>query len=247
MRVQTVPDKYERFCGLKNIERKWVWNVAMQCWEQTRNYPIEALQKIYDVGYRQDTFRGESIDQAFDRIINLPYGKSENRYRVLWFVSNFKYGKLLDIGTGLGVFPHLLKTHSWKVEATEPNVFSKNFVENQLGIKCYLEGVQEVPGDYDVISAIHVLEHIPDVNGFLQLISNRLKPNGRVFIEVPDAVEFEYLPADSDEFNSCHIWFFDVSSLYRAVSRCFRVDDIHRVRHKATDRSRIFLSATKQP
>jgi hypothetical protein len=239
--IITDPDKYERWAGIDDVRRHWKWNNRHQCWKQSRNYNLGDLTKIYHLGYRDAKFRGETIEEAFKKIQALPYGKSENKYRIRWFLDHFDGRKLLDIGSGLGVFPHELRTHGWIVEATEENLTSKNFIRNELGMPCNTNA-----DNFDVISIIHVLEHIENIGDFLEYHRGRLGPNGRVFIEVPDAVEFDYLPKGHDEFNSCHIWFFDVSSLYRTVSRYFDVNDIHRVRHKETDRSRIMLSATSK-
>jgi len=42
------------------------------------------------------------------------------------------------------------------------------------------------PGRYDYIVASHVIEHIPDILGFLQDCERLLKPNGHVSLAVPD-------------------------------------------------------------
>ncbi len=236
------PDKYERWAGIENVRRRWTWNNHVHCWYQRRNYDLEDLTKIYHIGYRSEKFRGETIDEAFDRLIKLPYGKSENKYRVRWFLDHFSGKRLLDIGAGIGVFPWEIRRHGWDVEVTEENLISINFLRNK-GFTCYTPEDKLLP-IYDVVSIIHVLEHIEQPSLFLEYVSKAVKPNGSVFIEVPDAVEFDKLPEDSDEFNSCHIWFFDVSSLYRMVIRHFDVTDVHRVHHGERNRWRIMLRAT---
>lgn len=242
--IVSKPDKYERWVGLKDIERHWVWDNYRQCWHQKRNYPIEVLERIYLLGYRDEGFRGETVEEAFKRIQKLPYGQSENRYRVNWFLRHFKQGRLLDIGAGLGVFAYELKTHGWDVEATEENLYSKSFIRGKLMIPCYAP--HDVIDEYDVVSVIHVLEHIKDLSAFFRYLKRHVKDGGRLFVEVPDAVEFVYLPKTSDEFNSCHVWFFDVPALYRLVSKYFTVNDIHCAYYEKRKRSRILLSATKQ-
>lgn len=237
------PDKYEKWMGITNVERRWAWNNRHQCWHQERNYDLENLEAIYTFGYRSEKFRGESIEDAFNRIKRLPYGESENKYRVDWFLRHFKRGKLLDIGAGIGVFAHEIRSHGWEVEASETNLYSIKFLTEKLKIPCCEP--EDVSGKYDVISIIHVIEHIENTGEFLRYVKDRLHPNGSVFIEVPDAVEFNHLPQDSDEFNSCHVWFFDVPGLYRLVDRYFRVTDIHCVHHQARNRWRIMLRGEK--
>jgi 2-polyprenyl-3-methyl-5-hydroxy-6-metoxy-1,4-benzoquinol methylase len=91
---------------------------------------------------------------------------------------------------------------------------------------------------------IHILEHVADPDGFLYLAKECLMPKGKLYVEVPDAVEFDYLPETHDEFNSCHVHFFDAPTLYKLVEAAgFRVEDIHRVRYKKRDLSRILVLA----
>ena len=50
---------------------------------------------------------------------------------------------------------------------------------------------------YDCVILSHTLEHVQDVRGALLWIEKRLKPNGIVYIETPDAaryVDFIYAP-----------------------------------------------------
>ena len=51
----------------------------------------------------------------------------------------------------------------------------------------YTGALQETPGQFDMISLVHVLEHISHPLELLATVSGKLKPGGFVFIEVPDA------------------------------------------------------------
>jgi cyclopropane fatty-acyl-phospholipid synthase-like methyltransferase len=48
-----------------------------------------------------------------------------------------------------------------------------------------VKDIKLVWGDFDLITAIHVLEHVTDPKKFLLSLTNRLKPGGTVIIEVP--------------------------------------------------------------
>jgi hypothetical protein len=47
-------------------------------------------------------------------------------------------------------------------------------------------GYAEVPNDYDWIAACHVIEHIADFIGWLQLLASHLRPGGTLFVGMPD-------------------------------------------------------------
>lgn len=51
-------------------------------------------------------------------------------------------------------------------------------------------GYQQIQGLYDWICASHVIEHVPDVIGWLQILSSKLKPNGVLFLVIPEEIHF---------------------------------------------------------
>ena len=56
----------------------------------------------------------------------------------------------------------------------------------------------EVPGEFDVVSMVHVLEHIPHPENFLKQLLTKLRPGGLLIVELPYHVAnpFELLIAD---------------------------------------------------
>jgi 2-polyprenyl-3-methyl-5-hydroxy-6-metoxy-1,4-benzoquinol methylase len=246
LRSYSKPDKYEKWVGIEKVSR--VWAKCLKCGfiHQFRNYDLSELEKIYRSGYRHPKFRGETIGQAYDRVVGLKDSENENRY--LWFASKFHYGEfksILDIGSGLGVWPKLLQVAEFDVTCIEANRFSKKFISEELEIPCYYR----YPGKkkYDIITLVHVLEHIQEPDSFLQDVKKHIRPEGKLFIEVPDAMEFEYLDKEHDEFNSCHCFFYDMPSLHRLLDRNgFMVTDLHRMRYEQRNLSRIMCLATNK-
>jgi SAM-dependent methyltransferase len=236
------PDIYESFAGIKEVNRTWKQCVDCGHFQQEHNYDVKELKKVYTDDYRDKEFRGETIKDAFDRIISIP--GSENSYRVHWFLTNYmestKGRSLLDVGSGIGVFPYLVKCYSAiDVYANEINKDSLEHLKN-IGLK--LEDEHE--GLFDIVSIIHVLEHVVDPIKFLSEFKNRLRYGGTLFIEVPDALEFECLEKGNDEFNSCHLHFFTINSLVRMIESCgFKITDLHRAHYRGRNLKRIMLLA----
>ena len=206
------PDKYEKYVGIERIRRKWMQCGCGVC-RQYRNYHIEILSDIYKTGYRAKSFRGETIENAFNRLMLLPLERSENKQRVEWLqdVLPMTEGTMLDIGSGIGVFPYLMKKE-WDVTCVEENQDSILFINSKLDIPCVEQVTEEV---FDLVTLVHVMEHIEDLPGFLGKIYKHA--HEFLFMEVPDADEFNYLPKSHDEFNSCHEWFFTMPTLTKLL------------------------------
>lgn len=233
------PDKYEQWMGITDVHRTW-W-ACKNCghYHQTRNYDLKQLEGIYKKGYRDKEFRGESISQAFDRITKIPWNESENKQRVDWFTTRTHTESTIDIGSGIGVFPYLLKDFGYPVECVEENEESIKFLDGK-GFICWNE-IPDMP--YWNVSLLHVLEHIEDPDLFLSRIKKICRRH--LFIEVPDAREFEMLPIDNDEFNSCHLWFFTLQNLITLIERNgFTVRDTARQFYRQRKLSRILVMAT---
>ena len=259
------PDKYEAWVGIAApICRTW-WKCANCGFYRTRRtYDLKQLETIYSDGYRAEGFRGVTIEEVFAKIVQLPFEKSENKYRIRWFLDRIGTSvtgnvqalsladtkSILDIGAGLGVFLWELLAHQqdlWEPHAVEINAHSVRFLTS-LGIACY-HSLEDSPHlrDVDVVACIHTLEHMEDPESFLLDTRDALKDGGKLFIEVPDAKEFSYLPPDHDEFNSCHITFFTPETLMWLVNGTgYKVTDLHMVRTNERNLSRIMLLAEKK-
>jgi SAM-dependent methyltransferase len=110
-------------------------------------------------------------------------------------------GRLLDIGCGNGSFLSAWSrlVPGWTLCGTEVGEKYKAQIESIPGVERLFTGdIAEVPGTFDVISLIHVLEHIPYPVAFLERLRKKLKPDGLLFIEVPDCQQncFMLLVAD---------------------------------------------------
>jgi len=98
-------------------------------------------------------------------------------------------GRLLDVGCGNGGF---LKTCSealgeWSLVGTEFDEKYKQQVENIPGVEGLHTGdVDHLSGQFDLISMLDVLEHIPNPKGLLKTLRSKLKPEGILLINLPD-------------------------------------------------------------
>jgi SAM-dependent methyltransferase len=110
-------------------------------------------------------------------------------------------GRLLDIGCGNGAtlkaFNHIYP--EWSLAGTEYDEKYKSIVELIPGVEAlYTCPPQDVPRQFNLITMVHVLEHIAFPLKFLHSLREKLIDGGLLVIEVPNHVEnpFELLIAD---------------------------------------------------
>lgn len=96
-------------------------------------------------------------------------------------------GRLLDVGCGNGRYLTTMRALGWDVQGVE---FSES------GVKaCLMSGLRVHHGDlasasfpdrsFDLITARHVIEHIPEPHPFMAELARILRPGGRLVIETP--------------------------------------------------------------
>jgi len=114
-------------------------------------------------------------------------------------ISAFKYrdtiryipnGKGLDVGCGNGKFIRDMNSLGWQFEGVEFNPIAVDICR-KAGLKVFhgdLPTAAFKDNSFDVISARHVIEHIPDPTNFMREIARILKKGGRLVIKTPNSI-----------------------------------------------------------
>lgn len=102
-------------------------------------------------------------------------------------------GELLDIGCGTGAFMNEMKTSGWKVTGLEPDQTAREVAAKQYHLALLPSGeINHLPErTYDAITLWHVLEHVYPLHEYWQRISKLLRPDGKVFIALPNYTSFD--------------------------------------------------------
>lgn len=130
---------------------------------------------------------------------------ADDERRALQFKWNIKNKKWLDFGTGLGGVLRLLKDYSLIAEGLEPQEAPREFLI-ESGIECYADLNELEDGKYDVIILFHVLEHLPDPVGILEVLKQKLSSGGSIIIEIPHAKDALLELYESDSFKQFTLW-----------------------------------------
>ena len=119
-------------------------------------------------------------------------------------------GRLLDVGCGNGA---LLRACSrllpgWALAGTEINDKYKGEVESIPGVSVMqVGGAADVPGEFDLVTLVHVLEHVPEPAQFLASLRAKLVCGGNLMVEVPHYMDnpFDLLIVDHSTHFSAEV------------------------------------------
>lgn len=103
-------------------------------------------------------------------------------------------GRLLDVGCGTGKdLPSFIES-GWKVTGVEASPYAASWASKRLGCEILVGEFEEAPlrdGSFDVVRFSHTLEHLPSPRRALERAHRALRPEGRLFIEVPNAASLD--------------------------------------------------------
>ncbi len=174
---------------------------------------IDEIYRSYAI-YHQSAGAEQAV---FEQSSGLPASRSVKLLDTFQRHAKLKpTGRMLDMGCGNGatirafgqVAPGWTKAgiefdHKYRAEVESiPNTE-----------RLHVGPVEDLPGTFDLITIVHVLEHIVDPISVLKSLRGKLAPSGLLLIEVPHhpANPFELLIAD-------HRTHFTVDSLTRALA-----------------------------
>ena len=200
------PPKGETDFGFLPYNRS-LWQCT-GCQHITNKHNFNIDPTFYKKTYQRTTYK-EKARSRFTDLMALPKEQSDNRQRVN-FIDNFwndtqpnKEKSCLDVGSGLGVFPAVLKELNWDCVAIDPDPEACEIIREQIGIEVLSGGLIECHkiGEFNLISFNKVLEHIQNPTEMLLQSTLHLKPGGLIYIELPDGeTALEKSGPDREEF-----------------------------------------------
>ena len=190
------------------------------------------VNHFYKKDYSKATYGNIlDINKTFNKIINLPYSKSDNKHRVKRVISfynkNFNFVKkkraLIDFGSGIGVFPFSMKHLGWNVTSIEKGIHFHSHLKNFLKIKSFKSNLEnlkkELKKKYDLLTFVKVLEHVLKPKDLLNQTKIYLKKKGIIYIEVP-SISAQKKGKDREEFYIEHLHVFSKNSIKKLLLNC---------------------------
>jgi 2-polyprenyl-3-methyl-5-hydroxy-6-metoxy-1,4-benzoquinol methylase len=145
----------------------------------------ETEAELYDATYFAEYPGGEDYEfddeqRRFEALRRLPFVQ---RHR--------SSGRLLEIGAAAGHFVRVAADAGYEATGIEPAAPLAKRGAQRLGVDLragLLETAELAEGEFDVICAWHVLEHLPEPNHAMERIHALLTPGGVLCVEVPNVM-----------------------------------------------------------
>jgi 2-polyprenyl-3-methyl-5-hydroxy-6-metoxy-1,4-benzoquinol methylase len=139
-------------------------------------------------------------------------------------------GTLVEIGSGLGCLLNFFREDGWNATGIEPNAGLCLFAQQQFHLTVLRGTVFDArlpSASADVVTMIHVIEHVPDPMAIFREVHRMLRPGGWFVVETPryDTLMFRIF-GRRERSISCdgHIYFFTADTLARmATSAGFKI------------------------
>ncbi|MBU0963426.1 class I SAM-dependent methyltransferase [Patescibacteria group bacterium] len=141
----------------------------------------------------------EGLNQLYGNLYKTVYYDDKRRHKEFQYQDYFKKlkhlkkdgpGKLLDFGCNTGVFLKIAQDNCWDVMGIELSYQASQIAKKRLGndriITGAIDELKNLDIQFDIISFLNVLEHLPDPNLYIKIASRKLSPGGLLFIVVPN-------------------------------------------------------------
>ncbi len=132
--------------------------------------------------------------------------------------------RLIDVGTGSGKWVRHLRRQGVEAQGLEPSrALFEHFLAGEEGFSCErLETFAAAHSEeFDVATALDVIEHVEQPLPFLEALARALRPGGMLFVSTPDVSSWLARLARKrwHYYNRYHLCLFDRRTLGSAAGR----------------------------
>tara|TARA_B110000003_G_scaffold2694_1_gene2881 strand:- start:19713 stop:20585 length:873 start_codon:yes stop_codon:yes gene_type:complete len=196
--------------------------VSNETYQVMRNKKLEMLVTSpipENLNTYYDSEDYQSHNSSRKSLLNSVYNMVKKRsFKIKYSLFNkkLKTKTLLDIGAGTGDFLTFCKSKGFTVTGVEPHPKARSQAQvNGLILK---ENLNELSSKkYEIITLWHVLEHVPNLNEYLEQLKILLSEKGQLFVAVPNYKSFD--AGYYKEFWAAydvprHLWHFSQESIH---------------------------------
>jgi SAM-dependent methyltransferase len=150
----------------------------------------------------------------FDRAVHM-YRRS-----VALLADQIENRRSLDIGGGRGYLPALLKRLGWDAKAVEISSEASEYARTKFSLDVFTGTIEQYSNSeqkqlFPLVTAIDVIEHVPDPVAFITAAAATLETGGRLIVDTPSAAarNIQIQRIHWKGFNPFHIYLFNPDNL----------------------------------
>ena len=167
---------------------------------------------------------GDSLVYTNDQLAKRPFFE-RRAHELLETIERLRGapGRLLDVGCGIGTEVRIARDRGWRATGIELAEGSLRIAREQ-GLEVLGEPLGQAalaPASFDVVTVNHALEHIPSVRPMLGEVRRVLRPDGLLFVSVPNLAAWQHrtrLDRLGLAFSDDHYLFFTPATLRRLLA-----------------------------
>ena len=175
-------------CGTKDIKPEYQDETHSEClrcgvlFQNPRLSPEGQARFYTSVDYRTVTGAGGKVTEGMLLTQKIRADSIADRYLGQWIK---KVDRALDFGCSTGtLLDKFRKKYECEVAGVELSEVHRAYANNGMGVSV-VATLDEVAGTFDLISLVHVLEHLPYPTDTLRRLRGMLRDDGWLLLEVP--------------------------------------------------------------
>ena len=181
--------------------------------------------------FQEPSFSQNELDEAYLEGVDEQYFEQleqrKNLFRkCLKRIGEFKNpkGKLLDVGSGAGIFVHEARRFGWDAEGLDPSLWARKEAKKRFNVKVAkgtFENFKAKPETYDVITMWDVLEHFTEPLEVLHKANRLLKEDGVLALATININSWfsKLLKSHWTWLIRIHLWYFTPKTLSRMLKK----------------------------
>lgn len=149
------------------------------------------------------------------------------KLQIVMHYSKLKQGSILDYGAGTGAFLETCKKNKWNALGIEPDEGARKVMEEKFNISSYASlnelTSKESLSKFDVVTAWHVLEHVPNLKETIENIKRVIKTKAILIVAVPNLTSYDaklYKNYWAAYDVPRHLWHFSPADIKRLLNDC---------------------------
>jgi SAM-dependent methyltransferase len=155
---------------------------------------------------------------------------------------NLAGGKALDIGCAVGAMMTILRRRGWETWGIEPSRQLAELAQQQghQVLVGFLEDQELEMESFDLVTLMHVLEHVPQPGHLMKEVGRITRPGGHLLLSLPVIKCLQHFTTGSGYFHQPHhLSFFSPANIARLLEESgFKIiafetpeDVVHRFEH----------------